>query len=34
MWYTYAKNKKSSLEKFLEKHGIETKGVGLGFSEK
>lgn len=34
MWYSYAKNKKSSHEKFLEKHGIETKSVGLGFSEK
>lgn len=29
-----SKNKKSSLDIFLNKHGIESKGTGIGFSEK
>lgn len=34
MWYSYAKNKKTKHEEFLEKHGIEIVRTGLGFSEK
>lgn len=34
MWYIYSKKGKTKHKKFLDKHGIKSERVGLGFSEK
>ena len=34
MWFSEAKEKKSKHQEFLDKHGIKSTSIGIGFSEK